>query len=277
MDIGGAMIGFLLLGQLLRNGQTGAALGAVATFLIVTFLVAAFLVREPVTPLPPAAVALLRPGAWIIGRAYQVDSARQRGFFWLIFSRFLFLLATFGIGRFLLFFVADHLGMEAGQAAEEAGFLMAGLAFVTVIAALPAGWAADRFGRIPLMAFGAVSSAAGVLLLIYARTSTDILVFGSLMSLGSAAFSVANWAMTADIIPSNEAARHFGLANFGTAGAAAAAGLFGPLVDAVNRIYPGGGYTALFIAAAVIFLASGVAIRFARRAVSGSETVGYQS
>ena len=42
---------------------------------------------------------------------------------------------------------------------------------------------------------------------------------------------------------------------------AAAAGLFGPLVDRINGIAPGAGYTALFVVAALTFAASAVAVR----------------
>jgi hypothetical protein len=67
--------------------------------------------------------------------------------------------------------------------------------------------------------------------------------------------------MTADLAPQEEAGRFFGLANFGTAGAAAAAGLFGPLVDWANRFSPGSGYPALFVLAALVFMASVLPLR----------------
>jgi hypothetical protein len=81
------------------------------------------------------------------------------------------------------------------------------------------------------------------------------------MALGSAAIAAANWAYNADVAPADEAARFLGLANVGTAGAAAAAGLFGPLVDWGNRMGPGAGYTALFISAGLAFIASALALR----------------
>jgi MFS family permease len=76
------------------------------------------------------------------------------------------------------------------------------------------------------------------------------------MSLGSAAFAGGSWAMLADVVPKDGSARFFGLANFSTAGAAAAAGLFGPVVDGVDRIYPGMGFSVLFAAASLAFLMS---------------------
>jgi MFS family permease len=111
------------------------------------------------------------------------------------------------------------------------------------------------------MVSGAVLSAAGVLLLILAKNNMHILFFGGLMSLGSAAFAGANWAFTADLAPPAEAARFMGLANIGTAGAAAVAGLFGPLLDWTNGITPGAGYRILFMLCAAAFLASAIAVR----------------
>jgi len=106
------------------------------------------------------------------------------------------------------------------------------------------------------MVAGALLSAAGALPLIWVASRLEIALFGSLLSLGSAAFTGANWALTADLAPKEEAARFFGLANFGTAGAAAAAGLFGPLMDGANRLAPGSGFPLLFLAATASFLAS---------------------
>jgi MFS family permease len=115
-----------------------------------------------------------------------------------------------------------------------------------------------------MMLFGALVSAGGALLLIWAASAWQILFFGSLLSVGSAAFVSANWAMTADIVPKEEAGRFFRLANIGTAGAAAAAGLFGPLVDVFNLASPGTGYMALFMAAALSFLVSAFSLQAVR-------------
>ena len=158
-------------------------------------------------------------------------------------------------------YVADRLHLDVGRAAEAAAGLLAALTLLTLVAAPLAGWAADRFGRMPLMVAGALLSAAGVLLLISAASGFQILVFGSLMAIGSAAFASANWALTADLAPREEAARFFALANVGTAGGAAAAGLLGPLIDWGNRVAPGAGYTALFLVAGLACTISALALR----------------
>jgi MFS family permease len=120
------------------------------------------------------------------------------------------------------------------------------------------------------MVAGTMLSALGTLLLIVASTSVQILLFGSLMSLGSAAFASANWAMTADLSPSSESARFFGLANFGTAGAAATGGLFGILIDGANRVAPGAGYPALFLAATLASLSSALVLLAVKRSQAAS-------
>ena len=251
MDVGGAMLGFMLLGALLGEGKAGPALLMIATVLIALYVLTVVLVREPV-------VAHAVPSCTSLRDAFRLDLAQPTNarFARLVLARFLFLLATYAVGRFFLYFVADRLGLNPANAADEAGSLLAGLALVTVLAAPPAGWAADRWGRGTVMAAGAVLSMVGVLLLIPAGSAATILLGGGVMALGTAAFASANWASTADVAPAAEAARYFGLANFGTAGAAAAAGLFGPVVDWANRHWPGGGYNVLFVVAALLFVAS---------------------
>jgi MFS family permease len=111
------------------------------------------------------------------------------------------------------------------------------------------------------MTAGAMLSAISALLLAWASSSGEILLFGGLMSVGSAAFAGGSWALLADLVPRDEPARYLGLANFSTAGAAAAAGLFGPVIDWVEGISPGMGFIVLFILASIAFLISALPLR----------------
>ncbi len=254
MDVGGALLGFILLGELLEAGQPATAIAIMASVLVAACLLTLVLVREPVqrTAAPPRRVTL--------ADTFRVDPRAHRAFVRVVLARFLFLVGTYAVGRFFLFFVADLLGLDPGRATEQAGALLAALTLITILAAPLAGWGVDRFGHLPLMLAGAGLSALGVLLLTVAGTALHILLCGGLMAVGSAAFASANWALTADLVPPAEAARFFGIANIGTAGAAAAAGLFGPLIDWANNLAPGVGYVALFVAAALAFVASAVAL-----------------
>jgi MFS family permease len=256
MDITGAMLGFVLLGQLLGSGRTTLAIGLIAAALVTTYLLAVVLTPEDKSSKNTTAKTV-NP----LSQVFHLDLDQGAVFARLLLSRFLFLLGIYATGRFLLFFVADRLGLDADQAAEQAGTLLAGLALITILASPITGWLADRVGRIPLMVAGSVLGAASALMLIWAGSPTQILLFGGLMSIGSAAFAGGSWALIADLVPKDEAARYFGLANFSTAGSAAVAGLFGPVMDWVEHISPGNRFSVVFIGAAIAFIASALPLR----------------
>jgi MFS family permease len=252
MGIAGATIAFVVLGQLLAGGRTWPALIAMGLVVLLFLPVIALLVRERPS---------IEPDAWPVQRladVFRLDVHQHRAFLGVVLPRFLFLLGTYGIGRFMLLFVSERLGLDVGGSSEQTGSLLAVLTLMTALAALPGGWAVDRFGRAPLMLLGATVSAIGAILFGMAGSVLQMFLFGTLLALGSAAFSTGNWALAADL----EAARFLALANFGTAGAAALAGLFGLLIDLGNRLEAGAGFTALFAAAAIAFIASALVVRW---------------
>ncbi len=258
MDIGGAMIGFVVLGQALGSGENRSAFLVLGGILLAGFLLTALFVREPHKPREAQKAG---QAGRDLTNPFRIDFRQNQAFVRLVAARFLFLLGTFAVGRFLLFFISDRLSLQAAAASEQAGSILAVLALATVLAAIPAGWAADRFGRIPVMLIGALASSLGTFLLIFAGSFAGIALFGALMSIGNAAFNSANWAMTADLSPADEGGRFYGLANIGSAGAAAAAGLFGPLVDFGNSFSAGAGYTLLFGLSAASALAGAWMLR----------------
>jgi MFS family permease len=257
MDLTGAMLGFLILGQLLGSLGTWAAVGAIGAILVNAYLLALLLTPED----KPNKAAATKSNPISLGELFRLDVPQRTPFLRLILARFLFLLGIYGTGRFLLFFVAQRLGLSEAQAAEQAGSLLAGLAFITILASPITGWLADHMGRVSLMIAGAILSALSAFLLVWAGSASQILLFGGLMSLGSAAFAGGSWALLADLVPKDRSAHFFGLANFSTAGAAAAAGLFGPIIDAVEGRTPGMGFSVLFLLASAAFLTSVLPLR----------------
>jgi MFS family permease len=240
-DVGGAFLAFVVLGLLLADGNAVVAAAVTTGLLVAALVLVAVLVPGRSAAADAAGVAAASavepPAASLSGRW-------PAGFAWLIAARFLFLLGAFGVSRFLLLLVADRLRIAPLRAADEAGLLLAALALLTVIAAVPFGRLADQRGRLPVMALGDVLSAAGILALIPSTGLAGVLIGGSLMSAGTAAFVTANWAALTNLAPGPHAGRLMGIANIGTGGAAAAAGLLGPLIDV------GGFVPALAVAAA---------------------------
>jgi MFS family permease len=257
MDLSGAMLGFVMLGQLLGSGGSRAAIGAIAAILVIAYVLATLLTPED----RPTRRATAQSSTPTLRQIFHLDLSQQTEFVRLIVARFLFLLGIYGTGRFLLFFVANRLGLSADQAAGQAGNLLAGLALISILASPLTGWLADRLGRRPLMVAGALFSAISALMLVWADNVTKILLFGGLMSLGSAAFAGGSWALLADLVPRDHSAQFFGLANFSTAGSAAFAGLFGPVIDWAERLSPGTGFSVLFALASLAFLLSIVPLK----------------
>lgn len=236
-DVAGAFAGFLVLAALLGAGEAGLGTAVLGLALVVSFGLGLVLLSRA-EPAPTAAADLPAVGP---GRSFAM----------LILARFMFLLGIYVVGRFLLVFVAQRLGLGADEAGSEAGIALAVLALITVAASFPSGWLADRLGRRPLMLAGGAIGAIGIGLMPVATSIEAVLAFGTLMAVGSAAFGSASWAMLADLSASARSGRLLGLANAGTAGAAAMAGALGIVVDAA-------GFGATFSIAAACTLAGGV-------------------
>lgn len=256
-DVGGATIGFVVFGSLLESGGVAPAILAVGALLTFSYLLMVVLVREEAVAEDFKAEVGSR---FRLSAIYRIALPRDLVFVRLTAARFLFLLGIFGVGRFLFFFVDERLGLGAG----EAGALLGLLALLTVATSVPFGRLADRLGRVVVMRIGIALAAIGVSFFIPAKSVAVVVVGGSLMSFGSAAFSAANWAATTDVVPRHDSARLMGLANVGAAGASAAAGLFGPLIDSADRIFEGSGFPVLFSAAIVSVVAAALTLRRVR-------------
>jgi len=110
-DLGGAFVGFAVLGLLLAGGDVTPAVAAVGVAVIATAVVTVALVRErnrgPAATTPPLGKVMS------LRASYRVDLRADGAFVRVVAARFLFLLATFAIGRFFLLLVADRLGRLA--------------------------------------------------------------------------------------------------------------------------------------------------------------------
>ncbi len=257
-DVGGAFVGFLLLGALLGAGQVGFAVGALGLLLAGGFAVAVVLLRA--TPRISMTDGSDGTGGW----------SRPLGS--IVAARFAFLLGIYVLGRFLVLFIAEGQHLNADDAAAQGGLVLAVLTLITVAASPPAGWLADRIGHGPMQLAGGLVAATGIALVPLAAGLGVLLGAGALVAIGSASFSSASWATMTDLTPARHAGRLLGLANWGTAGAAAAAGLAGLLIDAGERLLPGIGFTATFMLAAVASCIGGIVGWRAARVEAGPAT-----
>ena len=102
-DVGGAMLGFVLLGGLLGSGRAVAAGPVLIAALAAGFAISAILLGRASPPMPrverraPSTGPLLR----------------------VVAARFLFLLGIYAVGRFLVMYAAARFGLSADAAAAD--------------------------------------------------------------------------------------------------------------------------------------------------------------
>ncbi|MCL5999126.1 MAG: MFS transporter, partial [Chloroflexi bacterium] len=212
---------------------------------------------HPANPAPP------RQLLQAIRSAYQVDLRRYPAFGWWFANRLLFWCAFISLTIFLLFFAVDVLGMSEAGAQRYVAQVSVMLGGALVVATIPAGWLADRFGRKPLVAGAGCVAALGTLGILFMRDVGILTGIGLFIGVGVGAYLVAGWALITDIVPQREAAHYMGVANIATAGGSAAGRLLGGvLIDWLNALSGtlSTGYLVVYGLSALLFLASALAI-----------------
>jgi len=195
-------------------------------------------------------------GVWWSARVGIGEGVRRHpSFVWWVINRLLYLAALSSISGFALYFLKDRL--KVASAGAITGNLMIVVGAFTLLATLPSGFLADRFGRRFLVAGAGVVAGLGAVSLILASDVTMVMASGCLIGVASGAFMTVNWALGTDLVPPSEAGRYLGVSNLAGAGAGImGAGLGGPLADFFNQQLPGLGYQMLFATYSACFLIS---------------------
>lgn len=210
------------------------------------------------------AVAL---GVWLsvqvsIGRS---AAAANPSFTWWVINRLAFLVGVINLSGFAVYFLQGRLGLEREKAAGPAAILMLIVGVCILLAALPSGWLADRFGRKRLVAISGIIALAGTVVALLSPNLTILFVGGAIIGIGTGFFYAANWALGTELVPRAEAARYLGISNLAGAGAGAVgAYIGGPIADYFTANVPqspGLGYVLLFGIYGVMFLVSIAALR----------------
>ncbi|MFH2104138.1 MAG: MFS transporter [Chloroflexota bacterium] len=202
---------------------------------------------------------------------FRIDLRANATYWWLIAERFIFLLGIYGIQQFALYYISDVLKVE--NPVKATGDLMAAIAVGLVLLALAGGWLTDKIGARRVLVLASLVTSLGCLLLLLARSTTTLTIYGSVVGAGTGLFLTANWALANRMAPGGEAGKYIGLTNIATAGSAALGRLWGPVLDALNDPLSGAwtGYTALFIFGAVCTLGSLLLLTRATPAEAGGQ------
>ncbi|MFG3489503.1 MFS transporter [Streptomyces sp. NPDC047972] len=246
----GSTIGALVGAAFSEDYRTGyLVLGAVVAATAVLFTACARERRMPAkAPLP------VREQLRAFGSALG-----HHDFRWAFIGRALLVLGYFAVAGFQLYILKDHTELPAGLSPEEAvAVLMPLNALAMVVSTVLGGWLSDRYDRRKLFV-GASAALAAAALLVPAVSASWIamLVFSAVNGLGFGCYMAVDTALVTMVLPKAEdAARDMGVLNVANAGPQIVAPFAASLVVSLS-----GGYTALFLIAAVLSVLGALAVR----------------
>jgi MFS family permease len=260
LSVVGAAIGLLGAQGLLTLGAgNGVVLAYLGTVLAATALLTWTWVPKPPEPSRQREGLQKALNPRRLWSSSVATFRKHRVFRYAVIAQFLFMLGTYPAQRFLLFLLKDRFGEE--DAVQRASVGLVAAIVCAAIAAGVSGAISDRIGRLPVLYVTVGCGVVGMVGVGVAPTPLLVGGFGVILAIGVGAFQAVNWALLSDDVPEGEGARAFGLANIATAGAGAMAGLFGPMVDLIDRVMPGGAYGLTFGLAALIVVATVAPLR----------------
>jgi len=195
-------------------------------------------------------------------KLFDFDLKANTSYYWLIVSRFLFLVGIYGIQTFAQYYIRDV--MRAANPVKATGDLMASLAVSLVICSLVGGWLTDRIGARKVIYLASAITAVGSMLLVFASDLVLLTAYGGVLGAGIGLYLSSNWALASRLAPRSEAGKYLGLTNLATAGASAASKLGGIPIDVINNAYPGKhyGYSSLFVMGGLFSLVSMLMLKY---------------
>lgn len=210
-----------------------------------------------------------------VGAAWAFDFRPRRDpdFTWVVVTRMLVMMGIYIVQNFLLLYMQNVANAPSPQAATTTFVII-----LTVTAAAStafAGWGSDRIGRKRMVYIsGAFMAAVGAAFVVAPyvvpnQVLTVAYVAGAVFGLGYGAYLSVDWALVADVLPSDATfARDMGVWNIGVTIPQVIAAVFGGWMLAVGLALgaPGLGYTLLFVSFVVFCVLGTVTVRYIKGA-----------
>ncbi len=212
----GTLAGAGVAGAWLAAGQLLPAMLTIVAVVSLSSLVTWLVVKESPAPAMPQFGGVMRELSQRLGEL----SARP-AFIWLMLSRLFFFMGLQAMDNFLQLFLRDGLG-ESDPELKTTGVLGVVL-IVALLTSVPAGWAADRYGKLRLVALAGGLGVLSALLMMSVQASAQayvlVLIYAVFLGLSVGLFTAADWAVAIDLIPDKSApGLYMGLSNVATAG-----------------------------------------------------------
>ena len=230
-----------LLGIFLWDRSPELVFGLVAAVLVGGFAITTIFVKEPEHPPAPDEKVRFDIGGYVRGVMAERELVKY------VIAALFFWLGTGGVLPYLTRFSVEVLGTSEGEAFQ----LYLPALIGTIVGAIPAGIAADRRGKKPVLAVGVLAFGLVALVASQVQSVQQALVAMAFVGLANGVWTALNVPLLMDLVPADRAGEVSGLASavwsFAQPVGALVAGL---LIDA------SGTYRSSFIGAAVFVLVS---------------------
>ena len=224
----GNVIGFGLAAIATSSGNVGVAIIAIAVIELITML--SVVLRVPKGP--PAKPRNGRSWLSIAAETWGTDILQEKSYIWMLASRLFILMGGAAVLNFVVFYLADALGLNEQQSGTAFLQMLAAATILSLIAIVPASRLSDRIGRKPVI-YGC--TALGALGLGIIALAPDV----NVATIGAAIFGASQGtflALMTDIIPKAASGRYMGLSNVVTASSTTiAVAIGGVTIDLLNR------------------------------------------
>ncbi len=198
-------------------------------------------------------------------RIFDFRPRRDPDFAWVFVTRLVMMMGIFTIQTFLQYYMRDAVGVAHPEQATTNFVILVSL--TSLVTAFGAGWLSDHFGRKRLVYIaGGMMVLVGVIFVL-THSYPIVMAAGALFGLGYGAYQSVDWALVADVLPSEKSyARDMGVWNIALSlPQVIAPVLGGPLIDSFTRSgNPVLGFQLLFTMAIVYCLIGTVTVRFIR-------------
>lgn len=198
-------------------------------------------------------------------RLFDFNPRRDPDFAWVFATRLLMMLGIYTIQTFLQFYMRDVVGAEHPEQATTNFIII--LSLTSIASSFAAGWLSDRFGRKRMVYISGSLMALVGLVFIVTHSLPLVVAAGALFGLGYGAYQSVDWALVADVLPSEKNfARDMGVWNISLSlPQVIAPVLGGPLIDYFSRNgQPVLGFQILFGFAIVYCVLGTVTVRYIR-------------
>jgi MFS family permease len=198
-------------------------------------------------------------------RIFDFNPRRDPDFAWVFVTRLVMMMGIYTIQTFLQYYIRDVVG--AAHPEQQTTNFIIFVSLTSLISAFAVGWLSDRFGRKRMVYIsGGLMSVVGFIFII-THSLPIVLAAGAIFGLGYGAYSSVDWALVADVLPSQrDYARDMGIWNIALSlPQVIAPVLGGPLIDSFTRAgNPTLGFQLLFAMAIVYCVIGTVTVRYIR-------------